>query len=111
MAHGKTAEEIIQAIEASKAYPMKAAELLHISRATFYNYLNRYSTAKAAYEEARQKRHEWVESKLLKQIEKDNLTAIIFYLKTQCKHMGYVERQEVTGADAGPLTVKVVYDE
>jgi hypothetical protein len=43
-------------------------------------------------------------------IDAENVAAIIFYLKTQCKDRGYVERQEITGADAGPITIKVVYD-
>jgi len=45
----------------------------------------------------------------MKAIEADNLTAIIFYLKTQCKHLGYVERreQDITSA-GGPITIKVV---
>lgn len=36
-----------------------------------------------------------VESKLMKQIQGDNLTAIIFFLKCQGKARGWVERQEV----------------
>ncbi len=33
------------------------------------------------------------------------LGAIAFYLKCQAKDRGYVERQEITGADGAPLTI------
>jgi hypothetical protein len=45
----------------------------------------------------------------MQQIDNDNLTAIIFYLKTQGKHLGYVERQEFTGKDGDNLKVEVEY--
>jgi hypothetical protein len=43
-------------------------------------------------------------------IKAGNVTAIIFYLKTQAKDRGYVERQELTGADGGKLQVEYVND-
>ena len=36
--------------------------------------------------------------------------AVALVLKTLGKNRGYVERQEVTGADNGPVLVKVIYD-
>jgi len=43
---------------------------------------------------------------MMKLIDDLNPTMIIFYLKTQAKDRGYVERQEVTGADGGAVMVK-----
>jgi hypothetical protein len=50
-----------------------------------------------------------VESRLLKNIDSGDTTAMIFYLKTKGKHRGYVERQELTGKEGGDLTFRVVY--
>jgi hypothetical protein len=107
--NGVTAKQMIAAIEEAQGYVTKAAEILGVSRTSFYNKMKTFETVKQALEDTREKRHEWVESKLMKQIKNDNLTAIIFYLKTQGKHLGYVERQEVTGGDGdSPLTIRIV---
>lgn len=46
---------------------------------------------------------ELVENALFKAIGDGDLTAIIFYLKTKGKILGYSERTEVTGANGTPL--------
>ena len=53
----------------------------------------------------------FVESSLMKAIEGGNVTAMIFYLKTQGKGRGYVERSEHDLSPNGPVTLRVVYDE
>ena len=107
--NGITAQQMVDAIKEAQGFATKAADILSISRTSFYTYLKRFATAQQALSDTREKRHEWVESKLMLQIKNDNLTAIIFYLKTQGKHLGYVERQEVTGADGDKLKVEVEY--
>ena len=107
--NGVTAKQMILAIEEAQGYVTKAVSILDISRTSFYTYLKRYPTVQQAMDDAREQRHEWVESKLMKAIKNDNLTAIIFYLKTQAKHMGYVERQELAGVDGEGLKVIVEY--
>ena len=109
--NGLTAEQMVNAINEAQGYVTKASELLGVARKTFYVYLKKYRTAQEALDDARERRHEWVESKLMKAIKDDNLTAIIFYLKTQGKHLGYVERQEHTGPDNSAITFKVVYED
>ena len=107
--NGLTADRMITAINDAQGFVSKAAELLGVSRATFYNYLKKYATAKQALDDVRSKRHDFVELQLMKGIKEGNITAIIFYLKTQCKHRGYVERvqQEHTGPDGNALVVNL----
>ena len=107
--NGISAEQMITAINEAQGYVTRAADLLGVSRQTFYVYLKKYKTAKDALDNSRERRHEWVESKLMKAIKDDNLTAIIFYLKTQGKHLGYVERQEFQ--HDGEVKVTVNWDD
>ena len=62
---------------------------------TVYNYIDNYPSVKEARESVREKRHDYVENALMNRIDIGDTTAIIFYLKTQCKARGYVERQEI----------------
>ena len=109
--NGITAERMIEAIEEARGFVTKASDILGISRKTFYVYLKKYQTAQQALDDTREKRHEWVESKLMKAIDEGNLTAIIFYLKTQGKHLGYVERQEFTGKDGNELNIRFLWQD
>ncbi len=46
-----------------------------------------------------------------KGMQEGNMTATIFFLKTQGKSRGYIERQEITGADGKKLfEVKILDD-
>ena len=105
-----TANEVIEAIKEARGFVTVAASKLGCSRTSMYVYLKRFATAQTALEDEREKRHDFVESKLMKAIDNDNITAMIFYLKTQCKDRGYVERyqQEITGSGGGPVTVTYV---
>ena len=103
-----TAKEMINAIREADGFVTKAAELCQVSRTTFYNYLEKFETVKDALVDVREGRHDFVENKLMEAISSGNITAIIFYLKTQCKDRGYVERQqfEHSGAEGGPIILK-----
>jgi hypothetical protein len=100
-----TAEQIISALHEADGYVSKAASILGCSAATMYNYRIRYSTVAEAWNDIHEKRHDFVENALHKLIKSGNPAAIIFYLKTQAKGRGYVERQEITGADGGPVSI------
>lgn len=105
-----TPDEIIQAIEKSEyGKPSEIADALGCSDRTIYNYIKRYETVKSAIGLRKERQKDYVEGKLFSEIKKGNITAIIFYLKTQAKDRGYVERQEVTGADSSPIELIVKY--
>ena len=97
MANSKkyTAKQIIDALTESNGYVGKAASLLGCTTQTIYNYRDEYITVRNAWDDIRQRRHDDVETALHNRIDKGDTTAIIFYLKTQAKDRGYVERQEI----------------
>ena len=79
-----------------------AAKSLQVERATLYSWIESEGLEEAVVE-GRNKRLDFVEGKLDQKINSGDTTAIIFFLKTQGKSRGYVERQEVTGKDGSKL--------
>ena len=102
-------------------YRSDACKKTGVARSTFYQWLNEDADFKAAVEEAQEQAIDFVEGKLFQKINGVKIgklddegelnvyeqppsdTAIIFYLKTKAKKRGYIERQELTGADGGPI--------
>lgn len=70
--------------------------------------LQRYQDA-FGITDARESMIDTAESMLYKQIGEGNTTAIIFFLKTQGRQRGYIERQELTGADGERLSVTLTW--
>ena len=108
--NGLTAARMIDAIEEAHGFISKACAILHCSRQHFYTKLKDYPTVQQAIDEIRNKRTDFVESKMLDLINDGNPTMIIFYLKTQAKDRGYVERQELTGANGEAMTIRIIDD-
>ncbi len=103
--NGLTAEKMIAALEKAHGYVSAACTELGCSRKHFYAKLKGFQTVQEAMSEIREKRTDYVESKMMKHIDELNPTMIIFYLKTQAKDRGYVERQEVSGPDGGAIVI------
>lgn len=94
--NGITAEQAIEAVRESKGFVTTVAARLGCTRQYIYKLAEKYPTVKAAIDEEREGVKDFAEGKLLEQINAGNITAIIFYLKTQAKGRGYVERTEST---------------
>jgi hypothetical protein len=103
--NGFTAAQVIDALEKGEGYVSKTASLLGCSPRTVYNYRDRFPTVAEAWAGIRERRHDFVENKLHMLIKDGNVAATIFYLKTQAKDRGYVERQELTGAEGRAISV------
>lgn len=71
-----------------------ACQKVAITRACYYKWRDSDLKFKERAEEVEEETIDVVESKLLSAINNDDLTAIIFYLKTKGKKRGYVERVE-----------------
>jgi hypothetical protein len=104
-----TPEQVIAAIERSHGKVSLAAKALKCTRQTVLNYTKDYPQVKQALEDARELTLDIAEDKLFKAIQKGQSWAICFYLKTQGKKRGYIERQEHTGLDGEPLNVVITY--
>lgn len=104
----ETAMKIIEAVHKSNGLIIDIASKVHLNRNTVTKYINEFPAVAEAVEDAREKLYDTVESKLYERIEAGDLTAIIFFLKTRCKHRGYTEKQIHTSE---PVTIRVVYDD
>lgn len=105
-----TATQVIEALKKHQGLAALAAESLGVNVQTIYNYRDRYPTIAEAIVHLKEKRIDVVEGKLWQRINSDDTTAIIFFLKTQAKARGYVERVEQTGADGEPIASKVLIE-
>jgi hypothetical protein len=88
-------KNLLEALEQSLGIVTTACKIVGCARSTFYKYYKEDQDFRASVDELENLTLDFVESKLHKQIENDNTTATIFYLKTKGKKRGYIERKEV----------------
>ena len=103
----QTAQRIIDAIRESSGLLTLAAKKADVTYKTVWQYTQDFPSVKQAVEEAKEKMLDFAEGKLYEKIKEGDNTAIIFYLKTQGKKRGYIERQEVTGEDGKPVNYEI----
>lgn len=98
-----TSAQVAAALDKSRGLVSVAARALGISRTTLYAYVEKDPALQAALSDARELTTDVAEAKLFQAVEKGEAWAICFYLKTQGKGRGYVERQEHTGEGGGAV--------
>lgn len=86
---------MIQALENSKGVVTEAANRIGIARSTHYLWMNEDPDYAKAVNELHDVVLDFAEDKLHRLIEKGDVAATLFLLKTKGKKRGYVERQEV----------------
>lgn len=101
-------KKIRKAIEKHRGNVTLVAKSFSVSRTTVYKFFEIHPELKECLQDEREKMIDNVESTLYNQALDGNTTAMIFFLKTQGKNRGYVERQEVTGADGESLPPAIV---
>jgi hypothetical protein len=97
---------MLDAIKKNGGAVYLAARELGCAPNTIYNRMKKTPALKQAVEDARGEVVDYAEQKLRLAILNGEPWAIAMALKTIGKHRGYVERQEVTGADGGAVTVR-----
>lgn len=105
----RTINDYINAIHKHHGIITYVAEELGVHRAAVYRMRERHERVAIALNEARERMTDHVENKLMQRINEGDTTATIFYLKTQGKARGYVERTEVQ--QTGGLRIEVVYED
>ena len=96
-------KRLIEAMIKSMGVVQQACVSAGVSRVTYYEYYKTDEKFKASIDDCKEIALDFAESKLLKNIESGREASIIFYLKTQGKKRGYIERTEVD--NAGELTI------
>ena len=103
----QTAQRIIDAIQESNGLLTLAAKRAGLGYTTVWRYTQDYPLVAQAVIEAKEKMLDFTESKLYEKIKEGDNAAIIFFLKTQGKKRGYIERQEVTGEGGKPISYEL----
>ena len=98
---------IIEALEKSLGVVTTACKTVGIGRTTFYGWIQEDEEFAKQVNDIQNITLDFAESQLHKQIKDGNTTATIFYLKTKGKKRGYIERQEITGADGMPTNFQI----
>ena len=90
-----TKKALLEALEKSLGIVTTACKKVGIGRTTYYDWYNNDSDFKEKVDDLKNVALDFAESQLHKQIQDNSTSATIFYLKTQGKKRGYIERQEV----------------
>ena len=98
---------ILEALEKSLGVVTTSCKKVGIGRTQFYHWLKEDDDFRYEVEDIQNVALDFAESQLHKQIAADSTAATIFYLKTKGKKRGYVERQEITGAEGMPTNFQI----
>lgn len=104
-------EQFIKAVPGSGGYVSVIAKRVGCSLSTLDRWRANEPEIEDAIRAEKVKQVDHAEGKLQSLIQQEHPTAIIFYLKTQAKDRGYVERQELTGRDGDPLAMTWTEDD
>lgn len=98
---------ILEALEKSLGVVTTACKKVGVGRTTFYGWLKEDEEFAEKVNDIQNIALDFVESKLFENIREGKTSEMIFYLKTKGKKRGYVERQEITGADGMPTNFQI----
>ena len=98
---------LLEALEKSLGVVTTACKRAEVGRTTYYDWYNNDEEFKKQVDDIANIALDFAESQLHKQIADNSTSATIFYLKTKGKKRGYIERQEITGADGAPTNFQI----
>ena len=103
MSKKKEKEAFIEAYNKSFGNITSACKMVGISRQTYYDWRKNDEEFLRLTDDVFESLLDMAETMLLKKIREGATAELLFFLKTRGKSRGYVERQEHTGAEGGPL--------
>ena len=92
----------MSALERSRGMVSIAARLLKCNRQTIYNAAKQHPEIKEAMDGERELMLDTAELKLIESVNKGQAWAVCFFLKTQGRKRGYIEKQDI-GLEASTL--------
>lgn len=90
-------EKFLEAYEKSLGIVSTACKIAGISRKLYYEWVKNDEEFAEKIKHIEDKQIDFVESKLLENVNNNDTTAIIFFLKTKGRSRGYSERTEISG--------------
>ena len=102
-----TKEKVKEALTKSKGRIYLAARALQVSHTAVYSYLKRWPDVGEIVDAQKGELLDFAEGKLYAAIKRGEAWAICFFLKTQGKSRGYIEKQEVE--NTGAVEMEVVH--
>jgi hypothetical protein len=88
-------ETFIKALKNNLGHISNACKAANIHRQTYYSWIDKDEQFKQNCDDVSEGLIDLVESKLLENINNNDNTCIIFFLKTKGKSRGYIEKQEI----------------
>lgn len=100
-----TVEQARHALQAKAGNVSQAAAELGVSRTALYNKINKNPSLAAALNDIREELVDMAESTLRTNVQRGDNSAVFYVLNNapEAKRRGWGPRQELTGADGGPV--------
>ena len=106
----KEKSAFLEALDRTKGIVRPACRQAGVSRSTFYRWYDEDADFRDKVDDVKEMQKDFAESLILKKIEEEDTTMLIFYAKTQMKDRGYTTRTEVVGKDGESLVPKQKID-
>jgi predicted transcriptional regulator len=103
----RTVDEVAQALRDSRGLVTHAAERLGISRVALSKRIKNHPSLQEVRDESREAMTDLAEHSLHTAIQTGESWAVLFYLKTQGRERGYVERLEEKREMTGDIRVTI----
>jgi len=98
-----TVKHMVRALTECRGLVSYAARRLGCSVRTVENYCTRYAAVRQARDDARGELLDLAETHLWQSVERGDLSAVMFVLRSLGRDRGYGDKTEITGPDGGPI--------